>query len=138
MRSNVTPAEATLVSATPVQIPASHVTSAGPTRQLQDLTTAELCVLLERTGLEKVATVFAEKEVTGVMLSFYEESAQLLASDFGLTSETIAKGLLKLVHGWVEHGVPGVWNIKRDMRMPLPRVKSCLSIGSMSALIRSF
>jgi hypothetical protein len=102
---SASPSAATLeleVSATPT---ASAVTVMRP---LKSLTVEELGQALSRLGLDTLVPVFAEKGVTGILLSHCEDAAELISEDFGVVSRGEADALMEKLEEWKAQGVSGL------------------------------
>jgi GTPase SAR1 family protein len=101
--AHVAAAPALVAAAAPV---AAASATTGVLRKLEDLSVAEVCALMERTaGLKKLTEVFLAKEVSGAMLSYCEEIAELQAEEYGVSNAALARGLLKNIKDWRDKGV---------------------------------
>jgi GTPase SAR1 family protein len=78
------------------------------TRPLKSLTAEELGRALGGIGLSTLVPIFAEKGVTGKLLSHCEEVAELMSEDFGVTSKVKARTLLEQIEEWNAQGVSGI------------------------------
>jgi len=96
-----------VTASSPVTV-ASPLSTAAVTgnRPLKSLSSAELCQLLLHMQLDPVSHLFSERKVSGLMLSYCDEVADLLTPDYGLTSKGLAKGLFGLICEWKSDGVP--------------------------------
>jgi hypothetical protein len=62
-------------------------------------------VLLEFGAL---VPIFAEKRVTGKLLSNCEDVAELMSEDFGVASKVKARTLMEQIEEWRAQGVSGL------------------------------
>jgi hypothetical protein len=67
------------------------------------LTVEELGRVVGALGLDELVPIFAARKVTGNLLSFCEEAAEL--EDFGVTSKPVERMLMAQIKQWKEHGV---------------------------------
>mmetsp|Transcript_28352 Transcript_28352/g.61123 ORF Transcript_28352/g.61123 Transcript_28352/m.61123 type:complete len:347 (+) Transcript_28352:433-1473(+) len=87
-------------------ISASPTPSVSSQRPLASLTAEEVQQLMAREGFKKLLQPFAENEITGEVLSFCEEVADLTDPGVGVVGTAPARALMSRIKKWNESGVP--------------------------------
>jgi hypothetical protein len=101
-----TNADAPALTELPIVPPAT--TTATTARPLKSLTVEELGRALAGLGLSTLVPVFAEKGITGILLSHCEDVSELMSEDFGVTSKVKARTLMEKLEEWRAQGVGGL------------------------------
>mmetsp|Transcript_28353 Transcript_28353/g.61127 ORF Transcript_28353/g.61127 Transcript_28353/m.61127 type:complete len:357 (+) Transcript_28353:433-1503(+) len=93
----------------PPTIPTSPAAAPAPASQMRplaSLTAEEVQQLMAREGFKKLLQPFAENEITGEVLSFCEEVADLTDPGVGVVGTAPARALMSRIKKWNESGVP--------------------------------
>jgi hypothetical protein len=75
-------------------------------RPLSSLTTEEVLALMQREGLVRLLQPFTENNITGLVLSYCEELADVMDPEVGVVGKAMAKALLAKIAEWNVSGVP--------------------------------
>ncbi|KAJ1430248.1 hypothetical protein B484DRAFT_395990, partial [Ochromonadaceae sp. CCMP2298] len=86
--------------------PAAAPAPASQMRPLASLTAEEVQQLMSREGLKMLLQPFKQNEITGAVLSYCEEVADLMGPDVGVVGKPTARALLAKILEWNASGVP--------------------------------